>query len=692
MKKHIIIFTLFILWFPVLAQQWRIQKPFTDSIYTTTAFIGPNSGNEALMMLPSIRTSETISDSILTVYFNGSKIDSSFDENLHNTIQELVDTVGVGKVGIYRSRSKNRILYGEGYYEWTVEGKILKDSVLVDSYHALIDSNGMATPLFFRSHIIGLGYNYHNKHITQVKDTTYLVVFYETEHGNPNSRVYDLAKIVNRKIEIIKWGLTYTGPFNFYLCQSDVPINVHNYQNKLVVTAATNSFDSTGKAMPLVSIFEVKQGFIKLGENQIANGGCLSLEVNGDLYIGGYEEIDDEHEFIEGENLIRLRNNLWMPVGTNFQVDPFDNIYLNEVTWLNEGKGQLFMETNYNNPKIFRLEENGWKNINPSKENYEGWEENLVKGQPTIMKDKVMLPIVMADNWFSNPFFVLGMNIENENNTAPVAIDDTVLAYNRVSKFVNPRLNDLNPDGDYLYVRILDSAKNGGLTQLNNESLLYTAHSTFAGKDTFNYEICDVQGLCDTAKVFLNVEFYNTAPIGVNDTIQLLNTKSSTQIYPLHNDYDNEGDSLFFQLVSSPKNGSIVVEGETIRYVQGTTGISQVDSFSYKVCDQFGACSLPTQAIIKSDSQLTSNSTIVFNPQIALYPNPTNVGGEVFVYSQGIINSVELMSLNGQVVKNEQQRLNSNQLKISTSNLSSGIYLLKIQFQDGIALRKLVVN
>lgn len=93
-------------------------------------------------------------------------------------------------------------------------------------------------------------------------------------------------------------------------------------------------------------------------------------------------------------------------------------------------------------------------------------------------------------------------------NLPPLATDDF---YNTtIGKTINLDivLNDSDPDGDSLNIpAVIANVKNGLLTNIGNGKYTYKPDSSFVGKDTFTYRICDYGApvLCDTAIVVIDV-------------------------------------------------------------------------------------------------------------------------------------------------------------------------------------------
>ncbi len=72
-----------------------------------------------------------------------------------------------------------------------------------------------------------------------------------------------------------------------------------------------------------------------------------------------------------------------------------------------------------------------------------------------------------------------------------------------------------------------------------------------------------------------------------------------------------------------------------------------------------------------------------------IYPNPAN--DLLTIESSSYITSIQMLDLLGRVVQTT-NRIEQNQISVSLSGISSGVYLLKIETMDGEMLKKLVVE
>jgi hypothetical protein len=102
---------------------------------------------------------------------------------------------------------------------------------------------------------------------------------------------------------------------------------------------------------------------------------------------------------------------------------------------------------------------------------------------------------------------------------------------------------------------------------------------------------------------------------------------------------------------------------------------------------------LPTgQGTVFVDNVYFSNGTFSNDSferaTISVYPNPTQ--GTLFINASGLISQYEIYNITGQKIVS--QNTNSNQVEINTSNLQSGVYLLKTEVNGQVSTQKFVKN
>ncbi|MBC7384053.1 MAG: tandem-95 repeat protein [Bacteroidia bacterium] len=168
-------------------------------------------------------------------------------------------------------------------------------------------------------------------------------------------------------------------------------------------------------------------------------------------------------------------------------------------------------------------------------------------------------------------------------NRAPDANDDYVSTRRNTQVTINELANDNDPDGDPLTVSIIRGPVNG-TSILVGSNIRYTPNSNFGGTDSLLYQICDNgnPSLCDSAWVHINV-IDNRSPIALNDFVNVLKN-SVANINVTANDSDPDGDPLNVSVRTLPKNGSVILVGNIVRYTPNSNFLG-ADSLSYNVCD-----------------------------------------------------------------------------------------------------------
>ena len=85
----------------------------------------------------------------------------------------------------------------------------------------------------------------------------------------------------------------------------------------------------------------------------------------------------------------------------------------------------------------------------------------------------------------------------------------------------------------------------------------------------------------------------------------------------------------------------------------------------------------------------TTGITDVIESSTEMYPNPARNSLNIVSYAAGI-NSISILNLNGQEVLNT--TVNANQIRINTSSLANGVYIVDIKSNNNSVKRKLVIE
>ena len=89
-------------------------------------------------------------------------------------------------------------------------------------------------------------------------------------------------------------------------------------------------------------------------------------------------------------------------------------------------------------------------------------------------------------------------------NEAPIAEDDLTVTEEDTTVKIPVLNNDSDPDGDEISVTSFTEPSNGTVV-LSGGVFIYTPNPDFVGVDSFTYQICDPEGLCDVATVTIEV-------------------------------------------------------------------------------------------------------------------------------------------------------------------------------------------
>ena len=113
----------------------------------------------------------------------------------------------------------------------------------------------------------------------------------------------------------------------------------------------------------------------------------------------------------------------------------------------------------------------------------------------------------------------VGLTRIPSENEPPVATDDGVTMLEDTAVTINVTANDNDVDGNLDPTTantdciVCSGPTHGTLTNHNNGTFTYTPDPDYNGHDSFIYEICDTEGLCDTATVTIDVTAVNDAPV-----------------------------------------------------------------------------------------------------------------------------------------------------------------------------------
>ena len=171
----------------------------------------------------------------------------------------------------------------------------------------------------------------------------------------------------------------------------------------------------------------------------------------------------------------------------------------------------------------------------------------------------------------------------------PEAVDDDATTLEDTPVTIDVTSNDSDVDGnlDPTTVSIAGGPSNGALTNHGDGTITYAPALNFNGSDSFDYQVCDTDGLCDTATVTIDVTPDNDAPDAVNDNFDVDEdmTLNIAAAGVLANDADVDGDALTAVQASDPSNGTLTLNADGSFSYTPAANFNGVDSFTYQAND-----------------------------------------------------------------------------------------------------------
>lgn len=147
--------------------------------------------------------------------------------------------------------------------------------------------------------------------------------------------------------------------------------------------------------------------------------------------------------------------------------------------------------------------------------------------------------------------------------------------------------NDNDPENGNLLLSSTTTPSVGTAVIGSGGVINYTPPAGFSGIATFNYTVCDQQGLCAEATVAIavGVAYNNQAPVAQNDTKNVA-MGIAANITILGNDSDPDNDPLTVTLTSIPAHGTANLNEATgqVNYTPNNT-FEGIDYFTYMICD-----------------------------------------------------------------------------------------------------------
>ncbi len=231
-------------------------------------------------------------------------------------------------------------------------------------------------------------------------------------------------------------------------------------------------------------------------------------------------------------------------------------------------------------------------------------------------------------------------------NTAPIAHNVDFKIQKNIAYNSNLYIDDSEFNFDVNAIKLLKPLKDGQFSwTLDKDNYQikynYTPNKDFFGLDTINYKVCDTEGLCDSASIFIEV-INNTAPVAVDDIFRV-SINGTIQGSTAANDFDIEYNinHLSYLLIKNTLTGYYQGTREgTFYYRAGSTPGS--DTLTYSVCDDFGLCDTANLIFIIENLDVSSSSFKILNIET---PKNTSFTSNDLLKPSGNISSAKLLCI-----------------------------------------------
>nr|WP_321405449.1 Ig-like domain-containing protein [uncultured Carboxylicivirga sp.] len=189
----------------------------------------------------------------------------------------------------------------------------------------------------------------------------------------------------------------------------------------------------------------------------------------------------------------------------------------------------------------------------------------------------------------------------NSVNDAPVAEDDNDSGIGNGSVRTNVASNDYDVEDNLNLnsISIINQPQNGSVQVENGTGyIIYTPETNFDGTDQYTYQICDDEGECAQATVYITITSQDFTPVTVSDYVDL-DEDGSVSIYPLENDSSPNSalDPSSLTIIEGPFNGTLDIYNTQLVYIPYDNYYGK-DTIVYQICNEASVCAVDTIFIV----------------------------------------------------------------------------------------------
>lgn len=244
----------------------------------------------------------------------------------------------------------------------------------------------------------------------------------------------------------------------------------------------------------------------------------------------------------------------------------------------------------------------------------------------------------------------------------------------------------------YIVTGLIDSVSSFVFDPI--ESIFYTSYTDFntirqgAAYDTLGQKLYDFNvGYSPEAIALYYAE--NMAPVALDKMDTTFESISKTLVIAAS---DPNNDPLETSIVEQAKNGTATVNNDqNIEYTPNASFYG-LDSLTYEVCDtelpEYAKLCEQAKAYVWVDQSVGILQLDLQN-SFDIYPNPASYSTTMNVKEAGNYD-LRILSLNGQLQFSKQNVFIDNNYTIDLQNLASGQYLILLENEENVQIKKLV--
>ncbi|WP_430810188.1 MULTISPECIES: gliding motility-associated C-terminal domain-containing protein [unclassified Carboxylicivirga] len=170
------------------------------------------------------------------------------------------------------------------------------------------------------------------------------------------------------------------------------------------------------------------------------------------------------------------------------------------------------------------------------------------------------------------------------------AYDDMIKGFENRAVNIPVLNNDFGLTKGIAGFRISEPAVNGAAIIEDDNTITFIPDRSFAGKDEFIYEVCNTDGSCDEAIVFVEIEDVDFIPEAHNDTFTYLHG-SVLLVDFIANDLIEGDEPISISIEGKLWQGNYILNEDNTMELSFERRFVGTDSLDYILCDADNDCS-----------------------------------------------------------------------------------------------------